>query len=444
MTMPSRRGFLQASAAGTMVAGTLEGAAADTPARPGPRAVPPDRPDRPRRRIAVVTTAYYYLSHAYHIGGRFLHGYLQNGRMHYPDATIAGMYVDQPMHRGDLSRELSQEFGFGLYDSVAGALTLGGDKLAVDGVLLIAEHGEYPYNDKAQKQYPRYELFQRIVDVFRRSDRAVPVFCDKHLYYDRRRAREMVETARRLNFGLMAGSSLPVTWRRPEVELPLGCQIKEALAVSRGELEIYGFHVLEALQCMVERRTRGQQGVRAVQCLEGDAVWRAGDAGAWSWELLEHALGRSPSLNVGDVRRNCRQYQATAGRGPNFRSPVAFLLEYRDGLRATCLMLNGHVDDTTFAARVDGEARPVSLLFDLPPPPGASFLQALTTKVETFLATGRPHVPVERTLLTGSILDVALESRVREHSRLETPDLDISYEPPRDSGFLRGEYTNPA
>lgn len=440
----SRRSFLQAGAAGLALSQTAQAQpAADAP-RPGPRTMPPSRQGRPKHRIAVVTTAYYYLSHAYHIVGRFLHGYLHENRLHFPDYAIAGMFVDQPKHAGDLSRELAKEFDFTLYDTVAGALTLGGDRLAVDGVLLIGEHGNYPYNDRGQKLYPRFELFQRIVEVFRKSNRTVPVFCDKHLYYDRRRAKEMYDTARKLGFGLMAGSSLPVTWRRPELELPIGCRIREALVAGKGELEIYGIHNLEALQCMVERRTRGQQGVRSVRCLQGDAVWKAGDAGEWSWELLEHALGRSPSLNPGDIRRNCRHWVPPVARPSYQRGPVLFQVEYRDGLRASVFLLHGHTDDTTFAARIDGEQRPVSTLFQLPAPPGASFLEALTIKIEDFLATGRPSQPVERTLLTGGILDCVLESRVRKHQRLETADLDISYEPPATGGFMRGTETHPA
>jgi hypothetical protein len=390
-----------------------------------------------------VTTAYHYLSHAYHLCGRFLHGYLRDGRFHHPDFALAGMYVEQTKE-GDLSRELARTHGFKLYPDVAGALTLGGDRLAVDGVLLIGEHGDYPYNEKGQKLYPRYELFQKIVAVFRASGKTVPVFCDKHLYYDRKKAREMGATARELGFPLFAGSSLPITWRRPELELSLGVPVREALVASRGEIEIFGIHALEALQCMVERRTKGQQGVRAVTCLEGDAVWKAGDDGVWSWELLEHALGRSPSLNVGSIRDNCRHFVPPPGRPTFPRGPVAFLVEYRDGLRATVLLLNGHVDDTTFAARIGGEKKPVSTLFYLPPPPGAGFLQALTIRIEDFLASGRPPYPVERTLLTGGILDLALESRVQGHRRLETPELDVSYDPPEDSGFLRGDYTSPA
>jgi hypothetical protein len=163
----------------------------------------------------------------------------------------------------------------------------------------------------------------------------------------------------------------------------------------------------------------------------------------WSWELLEHALGRSPSLNVGDIRDNCRQFAPPPGRPTFLRGPIAFVVEYRDGLRATVLILNGHVDDTTFAGRLAGEAKPVSTLFYLPPPPGAVFLQALTVKIEDFLATGKTPYPIERTLLTGGVLDAVLESRIQDHRRLETPDLDVSYDPPRDSGFLRGDETNP-
>src|SRR6516225_12296093 len=100
--MLSRRAFLHA-AAGTVLAPNL--LAADLP-----RSQPPPRPDRPTKKLAVVTTAYYYLSHAYHVCGRFLYGYLRDGKMHYPDFGIAGMHVEQQKD-DDLSRELSKKHG---------------------------------------------------------------------------------------------------------------------------------------------------------------------------------------------------------------------------------------------------------------------------------------------------------------------------------------------
>jgi hypothetical protein len=439
-----RRDFLRLSAGAA--AGLCVGAGARTGDEPQGterlRSVPPPNPNKPAKKIAVVTTAYHYLSHAYHVCGRFLYGYLRNGRMHYPDFAIAGMHVEQQKDN-DLSKGLAKKHGFGLYPDVAGALTLGGTKLAVDGVLLIGEHGDYPYNEKGQKLYPRYELFQKIVEVFKQSGHSVPVFNDKHLYYDRRKAREMVDTARTVGFPLMAGSSLPVTWRRPEVEPPLGTPFEEVVVASRGEIEIYGFHALESLQCMAERRKGGETGVKTVTCLEGDAVWKAGDDGVWSWDLLEEALSRTPSLNVGDIRENCRHHSPPPGRPTFPRGPVAFAVEYRDGFRGTALLLNGHIDDTTFAGRVAGEKKPISTLFYLPPPPGAAFLQALTEKVEGFLATGKPPYPIERNLLTTGILDAVLDARVKKR-RLDTPDLAIAYEAPKDSGFLRGEYNRAA
>lgn len=402
----------------------------------------PRRSQPATRRVAVVTTTYYYLSHAYHICGRLLYGYLRDNRIHFPNLGIASMYVAQ-QHEADLSAELSRRHGFPISPDIAGALTLGGPKLAVDGVLLIAEHGNYPTNAKLQKLYPRFEFFQQITNVFATSGRSVPVFCDKHLSYDRRLAKQMVETARRMGFPLYAGSSLPVTWRRPELELPIGAAIRDALVVSRGELEVFGIHALEALQCMVERRYREESGVRAVTYLEGEAVWNAGDAGLWSWDLLEAALRCSPSRNVGDVRENCRHFSPPPGRPTFPRGPVAFVIEYCDGLRATVLILNGQVDDTTFAARLHGREKPVATQFYLPPPPGAAFLEALTTHVERFIESGRSPYPIERTLLTGGILDCVLDSRVQQHARIETPDLEIHYSPPSDSGYLRGDYTSP-
>src|SRR5207248_938538 len=128
----TRRGFLQASVLAASVATIPNSVVTSDPAKTAIEAPG-------RKKLAVVTTAYYYLSHAYHVCGRFLYGYLQKGELHNPDFDIAAMYVEQTKEN-DLSGELSKKHGFKLFPDIASALTLGGDKLAVDGVILIGEH----------------------------------------------------------------------------------------------------------------------------------------------------------------------------------------------------------------------------------------------------------------------------------------------------------------
>jgi hypothetical protein len=389
--------------------------------------------DQKPLRIAVVATIYRYLSHAQHFCDRFLTGYPHAGRWHRPNIEIAALYVDQrPL--GDQSVDRAREFGFNVYPTVAEALRCGGDSLAVDGVLIIGEHGDYPNNEKGQKLYPRYEFFQACVQVFEQDGRSVPIYNDKHLSYSFEKAAKMVEDSRRLAFPLLAGSSLPVTWRLPDIELPLDCVIEEALMVGVGGSDPMDYHALEALQCMVERRQGGETGIRAVQLIEGDAVWQAGEAGRWSKQLLEAALSRSDSpkgLTDEDGRT-----QDLLGNGELPRlveNPAAYLIEYNDGLRATLLMLNGAVKDFCFAAKLAGDPLPASTQFLLTPTPNVTYSAAFVSKIEEMLVTGVAPYPAERTLIVSGLLESCLTSKVQGHERLETPHLAVTYQAPAQS-----------
>jgi hypothetical protein len=429
MKPSTRRTFLEATGASAALASLGSMALASESGRAKPK-------------IAAITTAYHYLSHAYHIVGRFLDGFdLHDGQgLHRPEFEVASLFIEQTP-ANDLGREKAKRHEVRLSPTVADALTLGTGKLAVDAVLLIAEHGEYPFNQKLQKLYPRARLFGEILDVLGTDHARVPIFIDKHLSYDTAEARRMSEAAKAAKIPLMAGSSLPITWRLPELEVPLGLTWKEAVVASRGEIEIFGFHALESLQCMAERRDRKgrPQGVVAVTCLEGDAVWQAQSRGLWSADLLEAALKRSHTLNPGDIRQNTRDFVPPPNRPSFLAKPIAFVIEYADGFRGTALILNGHVDDTTVAARLDRVKDPVvSTLLYLPAPPGARFFDPLVLRIEDFFRTGRPPYPVERTLLTGGMLDALLESQLYRGRRIETPGLSaIDYEAPADSGFIR-------
>jgi hypothetical protein len=400
----------------------------------GSRARQPLPATEGRKPLAVLTTVWRPLSHAYHIAGRFVHGYQRAGQLHVPRQYVHTVYLDQ-VPENDVARELSRRAGFRVTRSVSDALLDASGQLAVEGVLLIGEHGNYPRNEKEQILYPRYELFEQIVAAFRKAGRAVPVFNDKHLSYSFAKAKQMVAWSRELKFPFMAGSSLPVTWRRPELELPLDAVVEDGLVAAYGPIDVYGIHALETLQVMMERRKGGETGVKAVTCLTGKEVWKAGDAGRWSWDLLDAALARSETNNIGDVRHNVGGF-GVQGRPPI--PPVAFLIEYADGTRGTVLLLNGHLQDFCFAGRIAGESKPAACRFVLPPPPGARYFDAQVAALEKMFETGQPTYPVERTLLTSGIHDAIQTSHHQRGQRIETPELAIRYAAPADSGFIRG------
>lgn len=388
-------------------------------------------------RIALVATIYKHLSHAQHIGDRFLVGYPRGGRWHHPEARIVSLYVDQHPE-GDQSADREREFGFNVYPTVAEALRCGGPELAVDAVLIIGEHGDYPKNELGQILYPRYEFFKECVHVFEEDGRAVPVFNDKHLSYSFAKAKEMVEDARRLGFPLLAGSSLPVTWRLPDVELPLGCELEEAVMIGVGPSDPMDYHALEAMQCMVERRRGGETGVRRVQLLDGEAVWRAGEEGRWSPELLEAALSRSDSPR--GLPEEDGRTQDLLGSGELRRlaeRPAAYFIEYDDGFRATLLMLDGAIKDFCFAGRLRGQPDPVSTQFLLTPVPNVTYSACLAAKIEDMWVTGRAPYPVERTLLVSGVLESCLKSRAAGGESLETPHLCVEYAAPTEPQHAR-------
>jgi hypothetical protein len=392
---------------------------------------------QPRKKVAMITTVWRYLSHAQHMGDRFLVGYPHAGAWHRPAVEIVSLYVDQTP-RDDQSAARAAEFGFRRFPTIAEALCLGGDQLAVDAVLIIGEHGRYRRNDKGQILYPRYEFFQQVVEVFRRSKRSVPVFNDKHLSYSFANAQQMVQAADELNFPLMAGSSLPVTWRLPSIEMPWEAEVEEAVMVGCGGSDAMDFHALEAMQCMLERRRGGESGVRSVQIVDGDAVWRAGEEGRWSGELLAAALSRSNELQ-GQTRVDART-QDLLGSGELkkiARHPSAYFVEYRDGTRATMLMLSGAVNDFTFAARVKGQEEPASTLFYLPPVPNVVYSAELMHQVEQLFVTGQAGYPVQRTLLVSGMLESCLDSRKRGGERLATPHLSVQYRGRQESLFAQ-------
>jgi hypothetical protein len=414
--MLTRRNFLGSAVAG-LAAASLS--AAD--------------PQPARKRLAIVTTEWRERSHAWHMGDRFLVGYPAKGKWHRPPFDVVAAYVDQ-FPKNDLSRKRAGEFGFKIYPTIAEALRAGGAQLAVDAVLIIGEHGDYKVNDIGQHLYPRYEFFKQATDVFRKEGRAVPIFNDKHLSWKWDWAKEMVETSRELKFPLLAGSSLPQTWRLPAVDMPDGAEIEEAMCVAMGKVDSYDFHALETIQCMAERRRGGETGVVAMEALRGDSVWKAMDANKWPPELFEACLCRSQAL---------AQPETFSHRHPTakqvrewVKEPIAYRFEYADGLRATMLLMNGLVGDFTFAARLKGRAEPLSTLFYLPPAPNIAYSAALMARAEELFTTGRAPFPIERTLLTTGLVEAGMKS-LAAGKRIETPHLAIKYQPPKGPQFAR-------
>jgi hypothetical protein len=401
----SRRQFLQAAAVGS-AAPCLAGF--DLQA-----AQPVKRP-----RVAAIYTVFRFRSHAHNILENFLTPYLFNGKRLQSPCEVVSFFADQRAPSGDTTDEVARRFKIRVCKTIEDALTLGGKELAVDAVLSIGEHGDYPVNKLGQVEYPRKRFFDEITAVLRRADRSVPLFNDKHLSYRWDWARAMYDTCEKHKLALMAGSSVPLAQRRPELEIPAGAAFEEAVSIHGGSVESYDFHGLEVLQSLVEFRKGGETGVASVEFLVGDALFQAAKKGRWSLRLAEAAMAAEFGKQVPNWQKQIP--------GEKAAPPHGLLITYRDGFRATVLKIGQNAVRWNFAARLAKDDRLYATRFYTGPWGNRCLFMALAHAIQDHFVNRRSPYPVERTLLTTGLVEAAMRSRA-ERGATPTPQLNIAY-----------------
>jgi hypothetical protein len=389
----------------------------------------------PRKRIALIGTEVRLHSHAQHFIDRFLLGYAWAGGWRRPEVDLVSLYVDQHP-KNDLSRKIAARHKVPIYPTIADALTMGTPGLAVDGVVIIAEHGKYPKTPLGQTRYPRYQFFKEVVKVFEKSGRSVPVFSDKHLSTEWRECVEMVSDAKRLGFPFQAGSSLPVTRRMPALEIPVDTPLSESVCVAYGGMDSYDIHGLEAAQCMSERRSGGEVGIRRVTALRGRAMWDLVASRPDTGRLVLAALSRSHNLPVEDGY----PVDAVSLDWARKTMPAAwgYFIDHRDGFRTTLVM--GNVQDFNYAGLEAETGRIHSCQMYLPMPTHGSttadFFNPQIRHIERMITERVQPFPLERTLLTSGMTIAGVTSLQRQ-APVETPEMEVRYQVPNTSWFWR-------
>jgi hypothetical protein len=384
-------------------------------------------PKRPR--IACLVSYWGATrSHADWIVTKLLDGYWWQGA-HMPSRVdVAAVYLHQRETSG-LGRKVCQSKGIPIFDSVGEALTLGSKELAVDGVVIVGEHGEYPTNLKGQWLLPRWWIYQQVMRVFEQSRRSVPVFNDKHLSYSWDEAKWMFDKSRELKFALTGGSSIPVYFRTPEIELEIDTPVRTSVVVGGAADEGALFHCVDVLQAFVERRRGGETGVAAVQCIRGPETWAWTERHPWAATLLESVRARL-ELQPG-------HFQALA-------APNVCIVDYRDGTHAAVYSARGV--GWTYAGEIAGQKEPtiVSMLGWPGPFDQYHASNAQPHWITETMVTGKEPFEAERLLLSTGIVAANMESNWENGRyspvgrRLETPFMDMTYRSTRGAQFSTG------
>lgn len=388
----------------------------------------------PRKKIAFLGTCLFRHSHAQHFLDRLAAGYASGGRWVPPQLDVASVFIDQ-FPENDIGRQRIAKYRLQQFPTVAEALTLGGSDLAVDGVVIIGEHGQYPKNEKGQTLYPRYRWFKEVVKVFEASGRSVPVFNDKHLSTTWSQCAEMVADSKRLRFPFYAGSSLPVTWRLPSIDMPYDTPLLESVCVAYGGVDSYDFHALETAQCMSERRRGGEVGIRSVHAVKGPKCWEMLAQREVTSQLFVSALCRSHNLPVESGYPTAPVDMEWARAA--LPDTTAYLVEHLDGFRTT-IFLTGIRDFNYAGMRADNNEI-IGCQFMLPMPGSsattADFFTPLIQHIERMIAGNTTRYPIERTLLTSGMVIGGVESLFAGEQPHATPEMAVAYRGPREAMY---------
>jgi hypothetical protein len=405
-SLVTRRGMLELTGAAGLA--TLAGIGRDAVAQPAQK----------RPHVACLVS-YWGLptSHADWIVNKLIDGYWWQGAHTPSRVEVVSVYIHQ-LDTSLLGQKVCKAKNIPIFKTVKEAVTLGGKELAVDGVAIVAEHGNYPTDLKGHWLLPRWWIYQQVIQVFEQSKRSVPVFNDKHLSYNWDDAKWMFDKSRELNFPLTGGSSIPTYFRKPEIELAIDTPIKNSIVVGDAADEGAIFHCIDVLQAFVDRRKGGETGVKAVQSIRGPETWAWVERNAWAGNLFE-AVRKEFNLKLEDLR----------GR----RKPNVCVVEYNDGSQAA--VISGAGVGWTYAGEIEARKDPaiVSMLGFPGPISQYHAANAYEHWIIEMMLTGKEPFNAERLLVSTGIVNYYMESNWENGRysavgrRLETPFLNIKY-----------------
>lgn len=352
------------------------------------------------KRVAAIVTQYWQDSHAHVIVGRLL------GDLDYqPKVEVVSIYTDQ-VPDNDMSREEAARCQVPIYATIEEAIKAPYADGGLDGVIIIGEHGDYPVDELGRKWYPRRRFLEEVLRAMDDLELQVPIFSDKHLSYNIEDTVWMYEQLQKRKLPFMGGSSIPHTPQVPAFDPKLLEETEEIFVVSfSGAIEIYGYHALELLQSLAEKRSGWEQGVRAVQALRGAHIWEALARGDWPEELLAQAYACFDS--------------GTAYPRHTEDTAVLFIVEYVNGTKGYVLQQEDWINQWGFAFRPKvGEVVSAMSVGDLERP--YRHFETLTRMIETFIITGIEPFPTKRILLSSGLTNYIMEA-LHQNQRLETP-----------------------
>ena len=373
----------------------------------------------PRRPRIACLVSYWGLptSHADWIINKLIDGYWWKGAHTPSRVEVVSVYVHQ-LDTSLLAQKVCKAKNIPIYKSVGEAVTLGGKELAVDGVVIVAEHGNYPTDLKGHWLLPRWWIYQQVVRVFEQSKRSVPVFNDKHLSYNWDDAKWMFDKSRELDFPLTGGSSIPLYYRKPEIELAIDTPIQNSIVVGGAPDEGAISHCVEVLQAFHDRRKGGETGVRSVQSIREPETWKWVERNAWAGNLLEA------------VRKNL---DLPAGHFQNGKQSNICIVEYNDGTKGAVISSEGAA--WTYAGEIAGQKEPTIVSMLGWPGPISQYHAANAHEhwiIEMMLTRKEPF-NAERLLLSTGIVNYYMDSNWEDGRysavgrRIETPYLNMSY-----------------
>jgi hypothetical protein len=343
-----------------------------------------------KKRVAAIITQYKLNSHADVIVSRLL------GELGYePQVELVAMYVEQVTDK-DLSRELSAKHGVSICATIEEAVAWGAPERKIDGMVVIGEHGNYPWNEKQQHLYPRLRFMKETLAAMDRHGIHVPIFLDKHFSYENEDARWIYEEVKRRGIPFMAGSSIPYTDYVPPFDRSFLQGGRTFFVVSHGGHESYGFHGMEVLQVLAEHRLGAETGVASVRALAGDEMWQAMDRAEWPEALMMKALALEPELAGRHPRNECPD-------------PALFVVTYKDGTMGYVAQLHKFATRWSFVVQDHANACIAAYCNTGRERPYSHFTR-LTELIEEMVLYGTPPCPIERNLLTTYLINSAMES----------------------------------